>query len=84
MVLPQKLYLYKFVYLFKYLLKACAVPCIVPGARDIEVIKISKRSCPQEVLHSTGGKLAINIDKIMSDSARCYGENKTGLPRVGW
>lgn len=38
----------------------------------------------QEVLHSTGGKLAINIDKIMSDSARCYGENKTGLPRVGW
>lgn len=38
----------------------------------------------QEVLHSTGGKLAINIDKIMSDSGRCYGENKTGLPRVGW
>lgn len=38
----------------------------------------------REVLHSTGGKLAINIDKTMSDSGRCYGENKTGLPRVGW
>ena len=38
----------------------------------------------QEVLYSTGGKLAINIDKIMSDSGRCYGENKTGLPRLGW